>query len=179
VIAAPCSAPPASAPAPAPTPASGALVVVALGSNLGDSRSLLESAIERLRQSSGSPRANFRVSSFRTTAPIDCPPGSPPFLNAVVGFEAGPTDSPEALLTHLQELEREAGRRPKAVLNEPRPLDLDLIGFGHLTRATPELILPHPRAHLRRFVLEPLAEIAPDLRLPGWPGTAAELLARL
>ena len=73
----------------------------------------------------------------------------------------------------------EFGRQAKKVPNEPRPLDLDLIAFGAETRDTPELILPHPRAHLRRFVLQPLSEIAPELVLQGQGKTVADLLAEL
>ena len=76
-------------------------------------------------------------------------------------------------------LEKEFGRAAKKILNEPRPLDLDLIAFGNETRNSPELILPHPRAHLRRFVLQPLSEIAPDLILPGQAKTVSQLLAEL
>src|SRR5262249_38628129 len=90
-----------------------------------------------------------------------------------------PGETPESLLGKLQELEKEFGRRPKKVLNEPRPLDLDLIAFGNEIRATAELTLPHPRAHLRQFVLQPLAEIAPDLVLRGQERTGAELLRLL
>jgi 2-amino-4-hydroxy-6-hydroxymethyldihydropteridine diphosphokinase len=68
---------------------------------------------------------------------------------------------------------------PKKILNEPRPLDLDLIVFGNLTRNTPNLILPHPRACVRRFVLAPLNEIAPDLILPGQTKAVSQLLAQL
>jgi len=73
-------------------------------------------------------------------------------------------------------LEREAGRRPKKVHNEARPLDLDIIAWGDLTMRTDFLVLPHPRAHLRRFVLQPLAEIAPESVLPGTGHSIAELL---
>jgi 2-amino-4-hydroxy-6-hydroxymethyldihydropteridine diphosphokinase len=76
-------------------------------------------------------------------------------------------------------MEKAFGRKPKQVLNEPRPLDLDLIAFGAERRNTPELTLPHPRAHRRRFVLAPLAEIVPDLVLPGQTSTVRELLAGL
>jgi 2-amino-4-hydroxy-6-hydroxymethyldihydropteridine diphosphokinase len=76
-------------------------------------------------------------------------------------------------------LEKEFGRQPKSILNQPRPLDLDLIAFGNETWNTPELILPHPRAHQRQFVLQPLAEIAPEFILPGQGRTVAELLAAL
>jgi len=110
---------------------------------------------------------------------VDCPPGSPRFLNAVAELTARPGDSPESLLTALQALEREFGRRPKVVLNEARPLDLDLIAWGAQTCATSTLTLPHPRAHLRRFVLQPLAELAPDLVLPGQTATVEQLLREL
>ncbi|MES1180381.1 MAG: 2-amino-4-hydroxy-6-hydroxymethyldihydropteridine diphosphokinase, partial [Verrucomicrobiota bacterium] len=76
-------------------------------------------------------------------------------------------------------LEVEFGRKPKMVLNEPRPLDLDLIAFGGEVRLTASLTLPHPRAHQRRFVLQPLGEIAPDLVLPGQKLAVAQLLAGL
>jgi 2-amino-4-hydroxy-6-hydroxymethyldihydropteridine diphosphokinase len=118
-------------------------------------------------------------SSLWQTAPVDCPPGSAAFVNAVVGLVPRQTESPESLLAKLQALEREFGRQPKKVLNEPRPLDLDLIAYGGLTRASRELSLPHPRAHQRRFVLQPLAEIAPDLILPGQSKTVAQLLEQL
>jgi 2-amino-4-hydroxy-6-hydroxymethyldihydropteridine diphosphokinase len=84
-------------------------------------------------------------SSLWRTAPIDCPPDSPPFINAVVAFEPGREETPETLLLKLQNLEREFGRKPKQILNEPRPLDLDLIAFA--TRCDEQdLVLPHPRA---------------------------------
>jgi 2-amino-4-hydroxy-6-hydroxymethyldihydropteridine diphosphokinase len=121
----------------------------------------------------------LRRSSLWQTTPVDCPPGSPVFVNAVVGLLSGTCETPETLLAKLQALEREFGRRPKEVLNEPRPLDLDLIAFGNETRATRELTLPHPRAHERRFVLQPLREIAPDLVLPGQTKSVAELLQQL
>jgi 2-amino-4-hydroxy-6-hydroxymethyldihydropteridine diphosphokinase len=132
--------------------------------------------MERLLEFSHGP---LLKSGLWQTTPVDCPPGSPLFLNAVVGFLPRPGQTPESLLSGLQALEREFGRRPKRVQNEPRPLDLDLIAFGDEVRATPELTLPHPRAHLRRFVLQPLAEIAPDLVLPGQRATVAELLRGL
>jgi 2-amino-4-hydroxy-6-hydroxymethyldihydropteridine diphosphokinase len=150
--------------------------VIALGSNLGDSRRILESAMDRLQ--SLSPAPLLRSSLWRS-APVDCPPGSPDFVNAVVGLMPFPEETPETLLSALQAIEREFGRRPKQVHNEPRPLDLDLIVFGQELRDSPVLTLPHPRAHQRRFVLGPLAEIAPELRLPRQTGTVSHLLARL
>jgi 2-amino-4-hydroxy-6-hydroxymethyldihydropteridine diphosphokinase len=152
------------------------LAIVALGSNLGDSRRTILEAMARLQNFSDRPM--FK-SSLWQTAPVNCPPGSPPFVNAVAGLAPRTGETPESLLKKLRELEREFGRPPKKVLNEPRPLDLDLIAFGSETRDTPELVLPHPRAHQRRFVLEPLNEIAPDLILPGQQAIVSRLLAGL
>ena len=130
----------------------------------------------RLRKISDRP---LLKSSLWQTSPVNCPPGSLMFVNAVVGFAPQKNETPESLLQKLRALEKEFGRPPKKVLNEPRPLDLDLIAFGTETRNSPGLILPHPRAHLRRFVLHPLSEIAPDLILPGQSKTVAQLLAGL
>jgi MAF protein/2-amino-4-hydroxy-6-hydroxymethyldihydropteridine diphosphokinase len=152
------------------------LAFIALGSNLGDSRRILREAIRRLQVLSAAP---LRQSSFLNTAPEDCPAGSPDFWNAVVALTPLPGETPESLLIKLRALERELGRQPKKVTNEPRPIDLDLIAFGNQTSVTKTLTLPHPRAGLRRFVLQPLAEIAPDLVLPGQTRTVAELLASL
>jgi len=118
-------------------------------------------------------------SSLWQTSPVDCPPGSPPFVNAVVGLVAGARETPKSLLVKLQAMEKEFGRQPKKILNEPRSLDLDLIAFGGEMRNTPELTLPHPRAHLRRFVLQPLAEIAPEVVLPGHAKTVEAWLKEL
>lgn len=152
------------------------LAFVALGSNLGDSARLIRTAIERLKPFSAGP---LLKSSLWQTTPVDCPPGSPLFVNAVVGFVPRTGETPESLLEKLQLLEREFGRQRKKVLNEARPLDLDLIAFGNATRDTQQLILPHPRARLRRFVLQPLSEIAPGFILPGQSKTVSELLAEL
>ena len=129
--------------------------------------------MDRLQEFSDQPIIR---SSLYETEPVACPPGSPRFVNAVVGLIPRPGETPETLLTKLQTLEREFGRQPKQTHNEARLLDLDLIAFGNETRNTPELILPHPRAHLRRFVIEPLAEISPELVLPGQAAPVAALL---
>lgn len=152
------------------------IAIVAIGSNLGDSTSAVRAATDRLQMLS---RAPIHRSSLWQSSPVDCPPGSPPFVNAAVAFEPVADETPESLLAKLQALEKEFGRRPKQVLNEPRPLDLDLIAFGSEVRSTPGLTLPHPRAHLRRFVLEPLNEIAPDVVLPGQTKPIHQLLAEL
>ena len=151
-------------------------VFVALGSNLGDSVALVRQALKRLTELSDEPLA---CSSLWQTDPVDCPPGSPPFINAVVCLSPRAGETPERLLDKLQQLEREFGRPTKHKPNAPRPLDLDLLAFGAERRATPGLVLPHPRAHQRRFVLEPWAEIAPSFVIPGQSQTIAELLTRL
>ena len=154
----------------------GKLAIVALGSNLGDPRQNVLRAMERLQALSEHP---LLKSSLWQTAPVDCPAGSPAFINAVVAFVPRPGATPESVLDSLQEIEKEFGRKPKKVLNESRPLDLDLIAFGRETRAAKELMLPHPRAHKRRFVLQPLSEIAPDLILPRQKKTVLHLLSEL
>jgi len=152
------------------------LSYIAFGSNLGNSRQIILDAMARLQSFSDEP---ILGSSLWQTLPVDCPPGSPVFVNAVVRLVPRANETPESLHQKLRALEREFGRQAKKVPNEPRPLDLDLIAFGAETRDTPELILPHPRAHLRRFVLQPLGEIAPELVLQGQGKTVAELLAEL
>jgi 2-amino-4-hydroxy-6-hydroxymethyldihydropteridine diphosphokinase len=152
------------------------LAFVALGSNLGDSRKIILDAMTQLQNFSSEP---ILKSSLWETTPVDCPPDSPKFVNAVAGLIPKQNETPESLLKKLRALEKEVGRAPKTILNEPRPLDLDLIAFRNEIRASPELILPHPRAHLRKFVLQPLSEIAPELILPGQGKMVSQLLAGL
>jgi 2-amino-4-hydroxy-6-hydroxymethyldihydropteridine diphosphokinase len=152
------------------------LAIVALGSNLGDSRIIILDAMARLQKFSDAP---VLKSSLWETSPVDCPPDSPKFVNAVVGILPRENETPESLLEKLQLLEKEFGRVQKNVLNEPRPLDLDLIAFGNEIRDLPKLILPHPRAQLRKFVLQPLSEIAPDFILPGQTKTGLQLLLEI
>jgi 2-amino-4-hydroxy-6-hydroxymethyldihydropteridine diphosphokinase len=152
------------------------LAFVALGSNLGDSRGIILEAMARLQNFSDRP---LLKSSLWQTTPVNCPPNSPLFVNAAVGFAPQKGETPESLLQKLRALEKEFGRPPKTVLNEPRSLDLDLIAFGTEKRNSAGLILPHPRAHSRRFVLQPLGEIAPDFILPGQAKTISQLLAGL
>jgi len=152
------------------------LAIVALGSNQGDSLGLIRRATDCLQRLSDEP---LLKSSLWQTSPVDCPPGSPMFVNAVVGLMPRAGETPESFFKQLQAMEKEFGRQSKQVVNEPRRLDLDLIAFGSETRNTTELALPHPRARLRRFVLQPLSEIAPDLILPDQNKSVAELLAAL
>lgn len=152
------------------------MACVALGSNMGDSKKNVMDAISRLQTFSRKPIVK---SSLWQTSPVDCPPGSGKFINAVVALVPNGNETPESLLIKLKALEKEFGRTLKRIPNEPRPLDLDLIAFGDESRRSSDLVLPHPRAHLRKFVLQPLSEIAPDLVLPGREKTVSELLAGL
>ncbi|MDB6023896.1 MAG: 2-amino-4-hydroxy-6-hydroxymethyldihydropteridine pyrophosphokinae [Verrucomicrobiales bacterium] len=149
---------------------------IALGSNLGNSREILLQAMSRLQEFSDEPIVR---SSLWQTTPVDCPPGSPLFVNAMIGLVPRATETPESLLPKLQRIEKQLGRQEKKVLNEPRPLDLDLIAFGTERRSTAALVLPHPRAHQRKFVLQPLSEVAPDLILPGQSESVSTLLEGL
>jgi 2-amino-4-hydroxy-6-hydroxymethyldihydropteridine diphosphokinase len=147
---------------------------VGLGSNLGERDVTLRAAVGRLRRL---PDVDVeRVSSFRDTEPVGYV-DQPRFLNGAVELETGLTA--RALLGALLELERAFGRdRSAAPPQGPRTLDLDLLLYGDQTIDEPLLKVPHPRLHERRFVLEPLAELDPDLDVPGL-GPVQALLARL
>ena len=147
---------------------------VGLGSNLGEREVTLRAAIGRLR---GLPDVEvIQVSSFRDTEPVG-PVDQPRFLNGAVELETGLTA--RALLGSLLELERAFGRdRSAGPLHGPRTLDLDLLLYGSETIDEPLLSVPHPHLHERWFVLEPLAELDPDLEVPG-QGPVQTLLARL
>jgi 2-amino-4-hydroxy-6-hydroxymethyldihydropteridine diphosphokinase len=148
------------------------IAVVALGSNLGDRQAHLDRAIEQLARH----LQGLRVSSVYETEPVDVVGEQPLFLNALAVGETAL--GARALLGELMSIEREAGRaRPSA--GAARTLDLDLILFGDRIIDEPQLTVPHPRFRERRFVLEPMVEIAPDVRDPVSGLTAAELLARL
>jgi 2-amino-4-hydroxy-6-hydroxymethyldihydropteridine diphosphokinase len=146
-------------------------VAIALGSNLGERASHLEFALERL----GTFVTDLRASTFVETAPVGVP-AQPDFLNAAcVGTT---TVGPEDLLERLLALEGERGRVRKFP-HAPRTLDLDLILYADLVLDTPTLHLPHPRFRERRFVLEPLAEIGPELVDPVSRRTVRELFDAL
>ena len=149
-----------------------ATVYLSLGSNLGERLENLRGAIAALAP----PGVQVvRVSSFYETEPVDFL-DQPWFLNCALQAQ---TDlSPLPLLRALQAIEAQMGSK-KQFAKGPRLIDLDILLYGSETISTPELQLPHPRLHLRRFVLTPLAEIAPALKHPSWPGTARELLANL
>lgn len=144
---------------------------VALGANLGHPQESLQAALEDLRQTAGV--GVTAVSSFYRTAPVES--SGPDYVNAVA--EVATTLEASELLHVLQRIENAHGRvRPVGVVNAPRTLDLDLLLFGKDTVATPELTVPHPRMHLRAFVLVPLLEIAPDAVIPGL-GAARDYVA--
>ena len=145
-------------------------VYLSLGSNIGDRSAHLNAAIAAL------PEAGLRVqrvSSFYETEPVDYLQQEW-FLNCVV---EGETEVPASvLLAKLREIEARMGSK-KVIAKGPRILDIDILLYGDETIATPELQVPHPRMTQRRFVLVPLAEIAPELRHPSWQGAVKGLLA--
>jgi len=134
---------------------------VALGANLsgvgGDPLSTLKSALAELASLSAE---ELQVSPFYQSDPKDCPPGSPVYINAVARLQPQSAENAFSLLHKLQDIENRFGRIRTGVRNEARTLDLDLLSFGEDEIATDELILPHPRAHERRFVLEPWITLA-------------------
>jgi 2-amino-4-hydroxy-6-hydroxymethyldihydropteridine diphosphokinase len=135
---------------------------IALGSNLGDSLLHLRRAAVALRALSSS---EVRASHIYKTDPVECPPGSPPFLNAVVEIEW--KKEVLELWRELQQLEAAAGRQHQPrPLHAPRPLDLDLLYVNSTVLTSGPVLLPHPRIKNRRFVLAPLADCAPDRILP-------------
>jgi 2-amino-4-hydroxy-6-hydroxymethyldihydropteridine diphosphokinase len=147
-------------------------VAIALGSNLGDRDGYLRAAIAALQPAI----KNLRVSTFHDTAPVGVG-AQPTFLNATAVGET--SLSARALLDTLLTVEREFGRE-RPFSGAPRTLDLDLILYGDaIIDEAPSLIVPHPRFRERRFVLEPLAEIAPDWRDPVTRQTVEELLRNL
>lgn len=154
--------------------------LVALGANLpspaGAPAETLRAALATLAALSEAP---LRSSRLYYSAPQDCPPGTPDFVNAVAMLTLDPATDPRALLNRLQALEARFGRRRSGVVNEARTLDLDLLGFGERELCTPELVLPHPHATGRAFVLRPLADLAPALQLPGWSLSVQQLLEGL
>ena len=146
-------------------------VYLSLGSNLGDREVNLRAAVAAL------PDAGLRVmttSSFYETEPVDYF-DQPWFLNCVV--EGKTERAPLELLHSLRAIEARIGSK-KEFAKGPRLLDIDILLYGELSMDRPELQVPHPRMLGRKFVLAPLAEIAPALRHASWPGDASEMLSR-
>ena len=145
-------------------------VAIALGSNVGDRRAHLDYAVTALR----ALLTNLAVSRYYDTVPVGMSGPQAMFLNAAAVGETAL--APRALLEALLAIEHERGRE-RPYLNAPRTLDLDLILAGDRVVEEPGLVLPHPRFRERRFVLEPLAAVAPKLRDPVSGRTVAELLS--
>lgn len=146
---------------------------IGLGSNLGDRTKNLNAAVELVSRLPGTRLG--KVSRFIETMPVGGPGGQGPFLNAAAELET--ELSPHVLLTCLHQIEQQLGRA-RGERWGPRPIDLDVLLCGDQRVESPELTVPHPSMHFRRFVLEPLVEIAPDVRHPdGW--TVAERWQRI
>jgi 2-amino-4-hydroxy-6-hydroxymethyldihydropteridine diphosphokinase len=150
-------------------------VIIAMGGNLAfegrDVQAVLEAALDRLGTEGLRPYARSRW--WRSAAWPD--PSAPPYLNGVALVRTGL--DPRGVMAALHRIEAGFGRR-RAEPNAPRALDLDLIAYGRLVIDGPDLVIPHPRAADRRFVMGPLAEIAPDWRHPVLGETAAVLAAK-
>lgn len=156
------------------SPAKPVTAYVGLGSNLGDRAANIESAMALLGETPGV--TVVRVSRNLENASVGGPPGSPSFLNAVVQVQT--TLGSHALLERLLEIERKLGRQRRTKW-EPRLIDLDILLYGDQIISSHDLVIPHPLMHERRFVLQPLAEIAPDAVHPVLQMTAKGLLDTL
>jgi 2-amino-4-hydroxy-6-hydroxymethyldihydropteridine diphosphokinase len=149
---------------------------VALGSNLGDRLDNLRAARQNICDLTDI-QAPVLASAIYETDPVDCEPGAPKFLNAVVEF--GYNGDPRDLLKKLKIVEGALGRPREHARNVSRKIDIDLLYMGDKKINDSALELPHPRMHLRKFVLQPLADLRPELILPRQAKTVRELLAQL
>ena len=132
-------------------------VAIALGSNLGDRHANIAAATGALRELA-TPGEPFLTASLHDTAPQNCPPDSPRFLNTVIDLHYSGKD-PLELLDKTQAIELRLGREPNPVRNAPRVIDIDILLFGESSLENPRLTLPHPRIAERPFVYLPLREI--------------------
>lgn len=156
------------------------VVLIALGANLPAAAGAapLETCRAAAAALDGLPGLRLRaLSRWYRTAPVPPLPGAPTFVNGVARLE-GEAGDPAALLATLHAIEDRAGRQ-RPFPNAPRTLDLDLIDLDGVCRNSPDPVLPHPRAHLRRFVLEPLRDVAPHWVHPALGLSVATLLAGL
>ena len=147
---------------------------VGLGSNLGDRLDNLRAARKAILGLSN-VKPPILCSAIYETDPVGCEPGAEKFLNAVVEFDY--KNDPASLLEHLIQIEEGLGRRRDHKKNVSRTIDIDLLYCGDCRINNKSLQLSHPRMHLRKFVLQPLADIRPSLILPGQTKTVRELLA--
>ena len=149
---------------------------IALGSNWGDrEKNIREALRELLALHEGAEP--FLRSKIHETEPVDCPPGSPAFLNAAV--ELTTSLSPTELLAKLKMIEASLGRPAERVFHAPRTIDLDLLYCDEIVLSLPNLALPHPEIPERLFVLQPLTEICPDRILPGQSLNVRDLAERI
>jgi 2-amino-4-hydroxy-6-hydroxymethyldihydropteridine diphosphokinase len=158
------------------------IALIGVGANLigPDGRTPLETCRRAVAMLDTLPGVRLSgLSRWFLSAPVP-PSGQPPYVNAVASLlvEVGETFDPAVLLARLMAVETDNGRQ-RGIPNAARTLDLDIIAIGDLVRAAPDPILPHPRAHLRAFVLEPLMDVAPGWVHPVLGRTAAALLADL
>ena len=149
---------------------------VALGSNLGDRMANLRAARQAIVDLPN-VKPPMLSSPIYETEPVDCEPGAGKFLNAVLEIEYD--GAPNELLEQLVRVEESFGRKRDHARNVSRKIDIDLLYADDLSVENERLQLPHPRMHLRTFVLQPLADIRPDLLLPDQRKTARELLAQI
>lgn len=157
---------------------------ISIGANqpswAGDERATIEAALPYLQELSSQP---IGLSNYYITDPVDCEPGTKDFVNAVARLVLPAEKSPFSLLDRLQEIELRFGRQrnlnDNSVRNAARPLDLDLLYFGGQTLQSERLLLPHPRAAQRRFVLVPLADLCSQLDIGGTSNNIAELIRSL
>jgi len=149
---------------------------IGLGSNLGDRRMNLERGVDLLLSRIPGAHCCAGAALYETDT-VDCAPGTQAFLNTVIEIQSALT--PAEMHTHLMAVESLMGRPTEREKNAPRTLDLDLLYAGDYCSADAVLTVPHPRLHLRRFVLQPLAEIRPALCLPGLTVSLAEALEAL
>ena len=149
---------------------------VALGSNLGDRMENLRAARKEIVALAG-VTPPILSSAIYETDPMGCEPGAGNFLNAVLEFDYD--GDPAELLAELRRIEESLGRARNHLRNVSRKIDIDLLYCGNLKIDSEQLQVPHPRMHLRKFVLQPLAKIRPEMVLPDQTKTVRELLAQL
>ncbi len=131
-----------------------------LGSNLGNRLATINQAVDKIQSTAGVVKCRssvYETEPWGTDEPL-------PFLNLVIGIET--TLNPIPLLESLMKIESELGRKRDGIKNQPRTIDIDILLFGDLIMKTEYLTIPHERMHLRKFVLVPMSEIAPDLKHP-------------